>query len=266
MNTIFYNIHVTDVSRLGTNERAAAGVTVVSTFPYLVNLTFINVTDVSFFPSSLYVKLIEYPKVHCELKMNRILVETIVYWATKMTWYGISILYLVLYNVTVRSEEYLYCNNCNTSSYNVHNAAFSWSWNGTKTDLIEVNNKCHQNCPYQASCMDGLKSRGDYWGLVYKKSGLVEFFQCPPFYCCTFHRDCVSYNTCTNNRRGRLCGDYKPDYSIALFGPNRCVFNDNCKSDGLWIAYAFADLCVSNCTLFERYFFVYRKTYCNHKK
>ena len=54
MNTIFYNIHVTDVSRLGTNKRAAAGVTVVSTFPYLVNLTFINVTDVSFFPSSLF--------------------------------------------------------------------------------------------------------------------------------------------------------------------------------------------------------------------
>ena len=27
LNTIFYNIHVTDVSRLGTNKRAAAGVT-----------------------------------------------------------------------------------------------------------------------------------------------------------------------------------------------------------------------------------------------
>ena len=93
-------------------------------------------------------------------------------------------------------------------------------------------------------CTNGLRSRGNYWGVVTNRSRIVEFFQCPPSYCCPSQRDRVSYNTCTNNRRGRLCGDCKADHSIALFGPNRCVPNDNCKHDLLWIPYVFAVLFV----------------------
>ena len=193
LNTRFYNIHVTDVSALATDKRAAAGVTIVSTKAYLHNLTFTNVSAVSFFPSSLYVKLTEFHYVGGALKMDRILIETksLQVWENDVMWHFVVESIITRRNVTVRclggdqsirkftsrSEEYLYCTRCNTSSYNVQNPAFVWE---KPRQLIKVNNTCHDHCPYQASCVDKLKSRGNYWGLVTNsKSGIVEFFQCP---------------------------------------------------------------------------------------
>ena len=161
--------------------------------------------------------------------------------------------------------EILYYLKCNTLFYNVvQTPAFAWK---KSSELVEVNNTCHDHCPYQASRIDWLKSRGNYWGIVNNQSGIVEFYQCPPSYCCSSQRDCVSYNTCTNNRRGRLCGNCKADHSIALFGPNRCVPNDNCKHDlPLNPLRVCSTLCIDNYILFERHFFLYWKTSCKNEK
>lgn len=48
---------------------------------------------------------------------------------------------------------------------------------------------------------------------------------------------CSSYNTCENNRQGRLCGGCKYDYLISLFGPNKCIEKEKCKNSLFWIGY-----------------------------
>ena len=257
LNTKFHNIQVNSQDKVF----SAGGLTAVSGFVHMENITFSNVSAESTVPSSLHVEFKSWLSKDILLKMINVLVETnnLQSWVDDVIWHLITDYPLSfqternnvtvrcfgghqkIVNITSKFKESLYCIRCNTSSYNVQTPAFVWK---KASELVEVNNTCHDHCPYQASCIEQLKSRGNYWGIVNNQSGIVEFYQCPPSYCCSSQRDCVSYNTCTNNRRGRLCGDCKADHSIALFDPNRCVPNDNCKHDLLWIPYVFAVLFV----------------------
>ena len=262
LNTQFRNIQaIQEMKDLGQCSKFAAGLTAVSSLVNMKNTTFSNVSAESVVPSVIYVDIKLTYGLPNQLIMNNVLVETNSpqNWVDDMIWHlstDFKDFKESRNNVTMRclgghqkirkigneKNEFLYCVRCNTSSYNVQTPAFVWN---KPTGLSVINNTCHKRCPYQAMCTNGLRSRGNYWGIVTNRSGIVEFFQCPPSYCCSSQRDCGSYNTCTNNRRGRLCGDCKAGHSIALFGPNRCVPNDNCKHDLLWIPYAFTVISVS---------------------
>ena len=122
------------------------------------------------------------------------------------------------------------CKQCDGTSYNVNHAGFK--------DTKAYNITCHK-CPYQASCIDGIKSKGNYWATTSESSqGKVTFTLCPSSYCCVSLKTCFSYNTCHEHREGRLCGDCEKDHVISLFTYNKCVPKGKCENNGvLWTLY-----------------------------
>ena len=129
------------------------------------------------------------------------------------------------------------CIRCKSTSYNVKDIS------GINLDnishILEHNTTTCFPCPYQASCIDEIRSRGNYWGSS-NSSGAVTFYLCPPSYCCSSLATCTSYDTCAVNRKGRLCGDCVTGHSLTLFGHNRCVPSQNCIVESFWFGYAFA--------------------------
>ena len=241
-NTQFRGIKVTDLTKVSLDF--AAGLTLKNlSCAYLENVTFHDIFTLQNIPSSMYITANE------SLVMKNVLIETSTLQDSEnyLVW-GLRSRRVRRFNTTVKclygnqkiektermGNEFLSCTRCDTTSYNVQTPTITW---GLPKKVNELNSKCLRPCPYQASCIDKLKSRGYYWGLLNKQSGSVDFYQCPPSYCCSSQQDCLSYDTCINNRSGRLCGDCKANHSIALLGPNRCVLNEDCKSDVFWVVY-----------------------------
>ena len=122
-----------------------------------------------------------------------------------------------------------HCKQCAGTRYNAKHA-------GCK-GYVPYNVTCHK-CPYQASCINGIQSKGNYWGTSDPNSGKVAFTLCPASYCCQSLETCSSYNTCGENREGRLCGDCQKEYVISLFSQNKCVPRAECKKLAvLWTMY-----------------------------
>ena len=122
-----------------------------------------------------------------------------------------------------------YCKKCDGTQYNANFAGYK--------DNRPYNVTCY-DCPYQASCVNGIKSKGNYWGISDPKSGKVRFTLCPASYCCRSLKTCTSYNTCNDKRKGRLCGDCQKDYAISLLSENDCVPKMQCQKQALlWSMY-----------------------------
>ena len=153
----------------GSWKNYAAGLTIVSSSVHLENITFPNVSAEIIAPSCIYVE-IKIIFSYNPFTMNNILVETISLqnWADNVIWHLTTAWNLIRQrsNVTVRCvsgdqkirtiasniSEILYCLKCNTLFYNVvQTPAFAWK---KSSELVEVNNTCHDHCPYQASCID----------------------------------------------------------------------------------------------------------------
>lgn len=87
---------------------------------------------------------------------------------------------------------------------------------------------CHA-CPYGANCGNSLTSKVNFWGK--NEGNNVYFYRCPAKMCCT-HDQCTSFNQCSPNREGRLCGKCKNGYSEALFS-SKCVSDESCTDSWL---------------------------------
>ncbi len=83
---------------------------------------------------------------------------------------------------------------------------------------------CHK-CPYGAKCKEKLTAKIDFWGV--EKGKEVDFYRCPKTYCC-ISENCSTFNECSGNRTGILCGDCVDGYSEALFS-SKCIPNITCK-------------------------------------
>ena len=128
-----------------------------------------------------------------------------------------------------------FCKQCDNNNYSVNSGSISW--NSAKRDFDSHNITCTA-CPYEAICEKRIKSKGNYWG--YKtKEDLIKFIYCPTLYCCISASLCLSYNTCYPQRGKRLCGACLEDYSVGLFGTNRCIESSNCSTIYFWIVYSF---------------------------
>ena len=146
--------------------------------------------------------------------------------------------YVIFYNyyqVKNPLNFQVFCKQCDNNKYSVN--AGSISWNATNNTFDSDNITCTA-CPYEAICEKRIKSKGNYWG--YKtKEDLIKFIYCPALYCCTSTSLCLSYNTCYSHRGKRLCGACLDNYSVGLFGTNRCIESSNCSSIYFWIVYSF---------------------------
>ena len=129
------------------------------------------------------------------------------------------------------------CVRCKSTSYNVKD--ISGINIDKRSHIIEHNSTICYPCPYQASCINEIRSRGNYWGIS-NSSGAVTFLICPPSYCCLSLAKCTSYDTCAENRMGRLCGDCANGHSLSLLGHNQCAPSMNCIVKLFWFGYALA--------------------------
>ena len=132
------------------------------------------------------------------------------------------------------------CVACTSAYYYPSKGIFSAFYPGNTTQIKILDQSIGQNsiqcqlCPYGADCDTGiLKAKPNYWGT--KLGNQVVFLQCPSGYCCsgTETAPCVSYDTCSANREGILCGECKKNYSISVLS-EECIPNSECGVQWLW--------------------------------
>lgn len=95
------------------------------------------------------------------------------------------------------------------------------------------------NCPFGADCQKGtLKAKPNYWG--YKAEDSVIFTLCPLEYCCagSVENPCLSFDSCSPNRRGVMCGSCEEGHSLSVFS-NNCVSNTQCDRSLWWFVSTF---------------------------
>ena len=132
------------------------------------------------------------------------------------------------------------CISCMSAYYYPSKGIFSTFYPGNTTQIkildqsIGQNNLQCQLCPYGADCDTGiLKAKPNYWGT--KLGNEVVFLQFPSDYCCSGPETapCISYDTCSGNREGILCGECKKNYSISVLS-GECIPNSECGVPWLW--------------------------------
>ena len=91
-----------------------------------------------------------------------------------------------------------------------------------------------RDCPFGGKCNFGrIYARPNHWG--YKdKNAILNFQSCPRGYCCDdVYTECQRYDTCSQHRTGRLCGECEKGYSESLMSVT-CVANDECDDWWIW--------------------------------
>ncbi len=132
------------------------------------------------------------------------------------------------------------CLTCPAPWYVNSDGKFSVSYSNSQSPDIAItdsqNRSIHHDCtdcPTGAECPgDNLLAKPNFWGFN-TRTGIV-FLQCPVEYCCQ-KRPCVSYNECSGNRAGTLCGACKPGHSLSMLSKN-CITNEQCSSHWFWFA------------------------------
>ncbi len=131
------------------------------------------------------------------------------------------------------------CVPCESSQYTMQQGRLDFTFQDTgpfsEYNLHEVLTEdsiiCHP-CPYGAACRDGqVTALQDFWGYV-ESDGSLSFLQCADGRCCQSSSECTSYDSCTGNRTGVLCGQCRPGFEHALF-TTACVQGDHCND--YWI-------------------------------
>ena len=132
------------------------------------------------------------------------------------------------------------CEPCMSAYYYPSKGIFSAFYLGNTTEIKILDQSIGQNtiecqlCPYGADCNAGhLKAKPNYWGT--KLGNQVVFLQCPSGYYCsgTETAPCISYDTCSGNREGILCGECRQKYSISVLS-EECIPNSECGVPWLW--------------------------------
>ena len=127
----------------------------------------------------------------------------------------------------------VFCKKCSNSTYSLDFANITW--NETKNSFNYQSITC-TTCPHEAISQRRIKSKGNYWG--YKtENNTVKFVYCPSSYCCISPSYCSSYDTCYRNRHSILCSECLRNYSVGLFGQNRCIESVSCSRFYFWIIY-----------------------------
>ncbi len=158
----------------------------------------------------------------------------------------------------------LQCITCIPSYYFASDGQHTVSYDNTSTGVSLLNsagvpisnNKCLK-CPQGADCPGyDLKSKPNNWGVIINEKLL--FYQCPIGYCCqgTAANPCDTYNSCSYNREGWLCGKCKPNYALSVMSVE-CISIENCNDKWVWplavsaavlymLWYTFKDVVIQN--------------------
>ena len=103
--------------------------------------------------------------------------------------------------------------------------------NTSSTKYYDI--KCDP-CPYGGDCSGEIKAKANFWGY---KSGnqdavTIKFLRCPRDYCCQ-GENCLTFNSCNDNREGTLCGQCQKGYSQGLSSA-KCIKVSKCGNPVIW--------------------------------
>lgn len=141
-----------------------------------------------------------------------------------------------LHNKTTSYKLMLYyCIPCEKGTYSLHSGQEDME-NDT---LVTKQPKCHF-CPTGGKCGVDIVSNDNFWG--YNTSDEIVFTACPSGYCCSaYNKLCTSYNTCSYNRSGILCGKCEQGFSENLAAVG-CINNRHCPDHWFWAIFVMATL------------------------
>lgn len=129
-------------------------------------------------------------------------------------------------NVTVLKYSYL---RCPTGFYSISRAT-------SRGLILNRTVKC-QRCPFGANCVErNIVAKPNFWGHLNGSSDppSLTFTACPEHYCRSPAPGANGYNCCSGNRRGILCGECIPGYSVTLFTPE-CRKDEECDNYWFWV-------------------------------
>ena len=93
--------------------------------------------------------------------------------------------------------------------------------------------KCNA-CPYGGDCSGEIKAKANFWG--YRSEGqdadTIKFLPCPREYCCQ-GKNCLTFNSCNENREGILCGQCREGYAQGL-STAKCIKISKCGNPLIW--------------------------------
>lgn len=128
------------------------------------------------------------------------------------------------------------CQKCEKEFYSIIpvnwrlNIERRWKW---ERNLKQPISKC-LSCPFGGQCNGHIKSKGGYWGYPLKQNkSIIQFISCPPKYCCPTSRECLTYDTCTQHRRGILCSECENGYSSSVTSNFLCISNKECYNNSV---------------------------------
>ena len=129
-------------------------------------------------------------------------------------------------NVTVLKYS---CLRCPTGFYSISRAT-------SRGLILNRTVKC-QRCPFGANCVErNIVAKPNFWGYLNGSSDppSLTFTACPEHYCRSPGPGANGYNSCSGNRRGILCGECIPGYSVTVFSPE-CRKDEECDNYWFWV-------------------------------
>ena len=133
-----------------------------------------------------------------------------------------------------------YCVHCPPSLFFPSEGICSVTYfeNSSNVDIVDTlhpdSKLDYFSCPYGADCNRPLlRSKPNFWGCKFNNK--FTFHQCPVGYCCraSSNSPCPSYNMCSANRTGILCGTYKEGYALSIMSTN-CLEKNTFDAQWFW--------------------------------
>ena len=122
------------------------------------------------------------------------------------------------------------CLPCPTQFYSLDNG---------REILQNVSSRKKQNikcmpCPYGGDCSKGIKAKAHFWGYRSEVQGvyIIKFLPCQRGYCCQ-GKNCVTYDSCNENRQGILCARCRKGYVQGL-SSSKCIKVSKCGNPLIW--------------------------------
>ena len=122
------------------------------------------------------------------------------------------------------------CYPCQKTHYSL---AFGRATVLNTSSIKGYNIKCNP-CPYGGDCSGEIKAKANFWG--YKSENqdadTIKFLPCPRDYCCQ-GENCLTFNSCNENREGTLCGQCRKGYAQGLSSA-KCIKVSKCGNPVIW--------------------------------
>ena len=131
---------------------------------------------------------------------------------------------------TVFNKMQFSCHPCQKTRYSL---AFGRATLLNTSSMKAYSVKCNP-CPYGGDCSGEIKAKANFWGYksVNQDADTIKFLSCPRDYCCQ-GENCLTFNSCNDNREGILCGQCRKGYAQGISSA-KCIKVSKCGNPVIW--------------------------------